>query len=124
MCSLFGRHNLSLFLGIPPHVRAKKKGRGCGPVRKVAEERPDPNGDDRVIAIIDDDACLIDHFVPDDIVNPITGRLIAHGLHIDRHGYHLGEGSNYRKNHLSERVTVSTQSSSRPQPRASSLLGL
>ena len=52
---------------------------------------PDPNGDDRVIAIIDDDACLIDHFVPDDIVNPITGRLIAHGLHIDRHGYHLGE---------------------------------
>ena len=33
-----------------------------------------------IIAIVDDDACLLDHFVLDDIVDPRTGKLIAHGV--------------------------------------------
>ena len=61
---------------------------------------PAPDGRDRVIAIIDDDSCLVDHFVADDIVNPVTGQLVAHGLHVDKHGYHLANHNPKARNRL------------------------
>jgi len=58
-----------------------------------------------VIAILDDDACLVDHFVPADVLDA-QGRIIQHGIHVSvpadaldaqgkiiQHGIHVSGGA-------------------------------